>query len=104
SPARGRDRGVVACRGGKIPFRQASPRLIIPTVSEFQQQSHRFIQEFPMQSVKAIVANQLRTNLPDFRAGDKVKVFVKIKEGEKERVQIFEGMVIARRGGGLNET
>ncbi len=57
-----------------------------------------------MQSVNATVANQLRTNLPDFRAGDKVKVFVKIKEGEKERLQIFEGMVIARRGGSLNET
>ena len=57
-----------------------------------------------MNSVKAIVANQLKTTVPDFRPGDKVKVFVKIKEGEKERVQVFEGLVIARRGAGLNET
>jgi large subunit ribosomal protein L19 len=42
-------------------------------------------------------AHQLRTNLPEFKAGDTVKVHLKIKEGDKERIQVFEGVVIARR-------
>src|SRR5687768_499592 len=49
--------------------------------------------------IKAIEKRQLRTNLPEFRVGDTVKVFVKIKEGEKERVQAFEGVVIKRTRG-----
>jgi large subunit ribosomal protein L19 len=49
--------------------------------------------------IKAIEKRQLRTTLPDFRVGDTVKVFVKIKEGEKERVQAFEGVVIKRTRG-----
>jgi large subunit ribosomal protein L19 len=47
-------------------------------------------------SIKAIEKKQLRDNLPEFRVGDTVKVFVKIKEGEKERIQAFEGVVIKR--------
>ena len=46
----------------------------------------------------------LRTDLPLFKAGDTVKVHVKIKEGEKERIQIFQGVVIARKHGGIRET
>jgi large subunit ribosomal protein L19 len=46
----------------------------------------------------------LRTDLPLFKAGDTVKVHVKIKEGEKERIQIFHGVVIARKHGGIRET
>ncbi len=49
--------------------------------------------------LKAIEKRQLRTNVPDFRVGDTVKVHVKIKEGDKERVQAFEGVVIARARG-----
>jgi large subunit ribosomal protein L19 len=49
--------------------------------------------------IKAIEKRQLRASLPDFRVGDTVKVFVKIKEGEKERVQAFEGVVIKRTRG-----
>ena len=41
---------------------------------------------------------------PEFRPGDTVKVYVKIKEGERERIQIFEGLVIKKRGGGISET
>ncbi|HEV2232955.1 MAG TPA: 50S ribosomal protein L19 [Terriglobia bacterium] len=44
-----------------------------------------------------IEQQQLKKNLPDFRAGDNVRVHVKIKEGDKERVQVFEGAVIGRR-------
>ncbi len=43
-------------------------------------------------------------NLPDFRPGDTLKVHVKIKEGTRERIQIFEGIVIAKQHGGLDET
>lgn len=46
---------------------------------------------------------QLRKDIPDFRPGDTVKVYCKIKEGEKERIQLFEGVVIARQGSGVRE-
>ena len=45
-----------------------------------------------------------RTDLPDFRAGDTVKVMVRVREGEKERQQAFEGVCIGKRGGGVSET
>jgi large subunit ribosomal protein L19 len=46
----------------------------------------------------------LRADLPDFVPGDAVRVHVKVREGEKERIQVFAGVVIARRGGGVRET
>jgi len=46
----------------------------------------------------------MRTDLPEFRPGDSVAVHYKIKEGERERVQVFEGVVIARKGGSSRET
>jgi large subunit ribosomal protein L19 len=48
--------------------------------------------------------SQLKETAPQFKIGDSVRVFVKIKEGDKERVQIFAGTVIARNGGGSTET
>lgn len=54
-----------------------------------------------MQSVEA---GGLRTDLPVFKAGDTIKVHVKVKEGEKERLQVFQGVVIARKHGGIRET
>ncbi len=47
----------------------------------------------------SVVQGQLRSDIPDFNAGNVVKVFYKIKEGTKERVQIFEGIVISRKSG-----
>ncbi len=47
---------------------------------------------------------QLRTDLPAFRPGDTLRVHVKVVEGNRERIQIFEGVVIKRRGGGISET
>ncbi|MFV0526404.1 MAG: 50S ribosomal protein L19 [Acidimicrobiales bacterium] len=47
---------------------------------------------------------QLRDDIPDFQAGDTVKVHVKVVEGNRERVQVFEGVVIARRGDGIRES
>ena len=46
----------------------------------------------------------LRTDIPAFRAGDTLRVNVRVKEGDKERLQAFEGVCIARRGAGVNET
>ena len=53
---------------------------------------------------KKVPASQLRTDLPEFKSGDTVKVSVRITENGKSRIQIFEGVVIARRGGGVAET
>jgi large subunit ribosomal protein L19 len=46
----------------------------------------------------------LKTDLPEFRAGDTVRVHVRVIEGEKERIQVFQGVVMGRRGGGTRET
>lgn len=56
-----------------------------------------------MDIVDRIGQRQLKT-VPPFRAGDTVTVHVKVKEGEKERIQAFEGVVIARKGSGINES
>ncbi len=57
-----------------------------------------------MQRLRAIEREGLRTDLPTFDPGDTLRVMVRVREGEKERVQAFEGVCIARRGGGINET
>ena len=54
--------------------------------------------------ISEITKEQLRSDLPDFRPGDTVKVHVKVVEGTRERIQLFEGVVIKRRGGGISET
>ncbi|MGO1923912.1 MAG: 50S ribosomal protein L19 [Jeotgalicoccus sp.] len=54
--------------------------------------------------LNSIVKDQLKTDLPEFRPGDTVKVHVRIVEGERERIQLFEGVVIKRQGGGISET
>ncbi len=57
-----------------------------------------------MNRLDSIEQTQLRENIPAFQSGDTVKVYVRIKEGNKERLQIFEGVVIARKHGGARET
>ena len=54
--------------------------------------------------LRAIEAEQIRTDLPEFHVGDNVKLHVKVKEGNRERIQMFEGTVIKRQNGGLRET
>ncbi|MBU5455765.1 50S ribosomal protein L19 [Caproiciproducens sp. MSJ-32] len=54
--------------------------------------------------IRQIEAEQLRNDLPQFNVGDTLKVYVKIKEGTRERVQMFEGTVIKKQNGGLRET
>ena len=54
--------------------------------------------------VEEITASQLRTDFPEFKSGDEIKVAVRIIEGNKSRIQVFQGVVIQRRGGGVNAT
>jgi len=57
-----------------------------------------------MDIIRAIEAEQLKNDLPSFNIGDTVKVYVKVKEGTRERVQMFEGTVIKRQNGSIRET
>ena len=54
--------------------------------------------------IKNLEAEQLKENAPEFHVGDTVKVYAKIKEGNRERIQVFEGTVLKRQGGGVRET
>ena len=54
--------------------------------------------------VNEVTKSQLKTDIPAFRSGSTVRVHVKIKEGDKSRIQVFEGVVIERAGGGISET
>ena len=70
-------------------------------------QEHRLKESISMSNhklIEAVTKSQLRTDLPNFRAGDTVRVHVRIVEGTRERIQVFEGVVIKRRGGGVSET
>ncbi|PYI54216.1 50S ribosomal protein L19 [Paenibacillus flagellatus] len=57
-----------------------------------------------MNLVREITQEQIKKDLPNFRPGDTLKVHVKVIEGSRERIQLFEGVVIKRRGGGISET
>ena len=57
-----------------------------------------------MNVIDKITEKQMNPNVPEFRVGDTVRVDVKIIEGKRERIQAFEGTVIARKGGGVSET
>ena len=57
-----------------------------------------------MNTLDALDAKSLRSDIPDFRPGDTLKVHVRVIEGSRERVQVFKGVVIRRQGGGIRET
>ncbi len=57
-----------------------------------------------MNLIYELTKDQLRKDIPNFRPGDTLKVFVKVVEGTRERIQLFEGVVIKRQGGGISET
>ena len=57
-----------------------------------------------MQTLDSLDAASLRSDIPDFRPGDTVKVHVRVVEGNRERIQVFQGVVIRRQGGGVRET
>ena len=54
--------------------------------------------------MRSVEASYLRTNIPEFGPGDTVRVYVKVREGEKERLQAFEGVILRRREAGLGST
>ena len=55
-------------------------------------------------TLKEITKDQIKSNLTSFKVGDGVRVHAKVKEGDKERIQVFSGIVIARKGSGIHET
>jgi large subunit ribosomal protein L19 len=57
-----------------------------------------------MSKIKLVEATQLKTNLPEFSTGDTLNVHVRVVEGDKERIQQFQGVVIAKRGSGMGAT
>jgi large subunit ribosomal protein L19 len=54
--------------------------------------------------IKEITSSQVKTDIPPFKVGDGVRVHTKVREGDKERIQIFSGIVIARKASGIHET
>ena len=57
-----------------------------------------------MDIIKSLTEEQIRTDLPELKIGDTVKVYFKVREGSRERVQMFEGTIIKKRGTGISET
>jgi large subunit ribosomal protein L19 len=57
-----------------------------------------------MNTLDALDADSLRDDIPDFRPGDTVKVHVRVVEGNRSRIQVFQGVIIRRQGGGIRET
>ncbi|MFO7263522.1 MAG: 50S ribosomal protein L19 [Bacillaceae bacterium G1] len=57
-----------------------------------------------MDIIREVTKDQLRTDHPDFRPGDTLRVHVKVLEGQRERIQVFEGVVIKKRGSGISQT
>ncbi|GGN53644.1 50S ribosomal protein L19 [Actinoplanes lobatus] len=73
------------------------PRTELPVRNEYDEDA-------AMNTLDALDAQSRRTDLPDFRAGDTLKVHARVVEGNRSRVQVFQGVVIARHGAGLRET
>ena len=57
-----------------------------------------------MERIATVAREGLRTDIPSFEPGDTIRVMVRVREGDKERLQAFEGLCMGRRGGGINET
>jgi large subunit ribosomal protein L19 len=66
-------------------------------------QEHRKVVIMAQDLMKLVESREARTDIPNFAPGDTVKVHVKVKEGDKERIQIFQGLVISRKGGGARQ-
>jgi large subunit ribosomal protein L19 len=62
------------------------------------------MRDLAMNTLDALDAESIRTDIPDFRAGDTLKVHARVVEGNRSRIQIFQGVVIRRQGSGLRET
>jgi large subunit ribosomal protein L19 len=73
-------------------------------ISEEDVRTHVWKEETNMNLLQTLTQEQLRTDIPSVRPGDTLKVHVKVIEGTRERIQLFEGVVIKRKGGGIAET
>src|SRR2546425_10891313 len=82
----------MACGAGRAPHARTKTRSWVET------------RGLVMEKLRAVEREGLKTDMPAFAPGDTVRVMVRVREGEKERLQAFEGICIARRGGGINET
>ena len=85
-------------KGTKVPLNNV--RMIHEPQRTYMSKGAR---KMNLQLVNEVTKNQLKTDIPFFRTGSTVRVHVKIKEGDKSRIQVFEGLVIARQGGGISE-
>ena len=75
-----------------------------PLFGKTGQECLKYRRIFKMDALKTIAASSMKAELPKFEIGDTVRVSVNIREGDRERIQMFEGTVIARRGSGVAET
>ena len=82
-------------------MRDIAPKMAVRCVAPYERHN---IRRAEMDKIEAFVSEQLKTEVPQFAVGDTVKVHNLIKEGARERIQIFEGTVIAKHGGGISET
>ena len=81
-----------------------SQALSLYALESVRKTNPNFLQESKMKSTDLVDQSSLRDDLPDFGAGDTLKVHVRVVEGNRERVQVFEGVVISRRGSGIGES
>ena len=86
-------------------------QLCLRSVAQIKEQSAAmlrknvlYIRRAIMDKIQAFVSEQLKKEVPQFQVGDVVRIHNKIKEGTRERIQLFEGTVIAKHGGGISET
>jgi large subunit ribosomal protein L19 len=79
-------------------------KLRVVRCNALQECPYRLKEDLKMELLKAFTNEQLKTEVPVLNIGDTVKVHNKIKEGNRERIQIFEGTIIAKHGGGISET
>jgi len=82
----------------------ARSRCLIPGPSRFQSLPERTVQGRAMQPTDLVDSQNLRDDVPDFGPGDALKVHVRVTEGNRQRVQVFEGVVIRRQGSGVRES
>src|SRR5882757_631803 len=95
--------------GCPVPIRRVAAPLTglasVGTADSRADHEHQTLKDAkPMNTLDTVDAESLRSDVPDFRPGDTLKVHVRVIEGSRSRVQIFQGVVIRRQGGGLRET
>ena len=85
----------LACYGNEVPL----DKMVYEPYVKYR----KGVPSMNLQLVNDVTKSQLKKDIPFFKSGSTVRVHVKIKEGDKSRIQVFEGLVIARQGGGISE-